>query len=192
MSRFEAVKRVKNFAAVVKVEDYPSCPRDDWDNLGKFYLHTRSVDRRECSEEDVEKAVLRIPVWKYEHSGILVKAGDKNPFSCPWDSCQCGWVLAFREDLLKEYGCKRITKKVLERAREVLVGEVEIYNQWLNGEVYGWETYKVDEDVADEDIEDEGELLDSCWGYYDKVDEVLKEAVDSLPDEAFMGEEVWV
>jgi hypothetical protein len=101
-------------------------------------------------------------------------------------------VLAFREDLLKEYGCKRITKKVLERAREVLVGEVEIYNQWLNGEVYGWETYKVDEDVADKDIEDEGELLDSCWGYYDKVDEVLKEAVGSLPEEAFMGEEVWI
>lgn len=192
MSRFEAVKRVRNFAAVVKVEDYPSCPRDDWDNLGKFYLHTRSVDRRECSEGDVEKAVLRIPVWKYEHSGIAVKACDKNPFSCPWDSCQCGWVLAFREDLLKEYGCKRITRKVLEKARNVLVGEVEVYNQWLNGEVYGWETYKVDEGVADEDIEDEGELLDSCWGYYDKVDEVLDEAVNSLPDEAFMGEEVWV
>ena len=189
---FEAVKRVKNFAAVVVQDNWCDSPRVDMDNLGKFYLHTRSLDVRECSEEDVERAVLKVPVWKYEHSGICVRACDENPFSCPWDSCQCGWVLAFREDILKEYGRKLITKKLIKKVKEVLVAEVELYNQWLNGEVYGWKTYKVDEDVADEDIVDEGEELDSCWGYYDKVDEVLKEAVDNLPDEAFRGEEVWV
>ena len=28
----------RTIADVVKVEDYPSCPRDDWDNLGKLYI----------------------------------------------------------------------------------------------------------------------------------------------------------
>jgi hypothetical protein len=52
--------------------------------------------------------------------------------------------------------------------RRTLKEEVEVYNQYLSGEVYGYQI-----------IDDEGEVIDSLWGIYG-----YKEAED-LAKEAF-------
>jgi hypothetical protein len=43
----------------------------------------------------------------------------------------------------------------LERARRYLLGEIETYQQWLDGDVYGFALETP-----------EGEEVDSCWGFY--------------------------
>jgi hypothetical protein len=61
---------------------------------------------------------------------------------------------------------KRITKPILERARKNLLAEVEIYDQYLRGEIYGYGIY--DEDGGD---------IDSCWGFFgDPKDCLIPEA----------------
>ena len=178
------VVRYNGYAVVVKYDECPESPRE-WGNLGKLFLKTRSVYKTECKEDGLEKARVKIPVYKYEHSGVCLQASTGgNPFSCPWDSCLAGYVVAFADDIRKNYGVKRVTKKIVEKVTELLIGEVKTYSQYIEGEVYGFVAYKVDNGVADGDVEDEGEQLDSCWGFY-SVEDALNEGKDTLPEEAF-------
>ena len=124
------------------------------------------------SEERVNKAMCKIlnkavilPLYLYDHSGITMRCA---PFDCPWDSGQVGFIYATPEMIREEYGCKIITKAVREKATKLLRGEVETYDQYLTGDVWG---------VIVEDMY--GEEVDSCWGFYGS-DYAKEEAKDML------------
>lgn len=181
----DAIKIVRengHTAVVVKYDECPENPRE-WSNLGKLFLKTSSVYDTECTEEEMKTARVRVPVYKYEHSGIILKAStDGNPFSCPWDSGLAGYIVATAEDIRREYGVKRITKQIADKVVKVLMDEIETYSQYVEGEVYGFEIYKVEDDVPDGRVCEEGELVDSCWGYYG-IDEAVEDALNSVPKE---------
>lgn len=82
-----------------------------------------------------------LPLYMYAHSGVALSLGRGYPFNCPWDSGQVGYCL-----VQKNQGFRNIQKTA--------AGYVETWNQLLSGEVYG---------VV---IEQEGEHVDSCWGFY--------------------------
>jgi len=67
-----------------------------------------------------------------------------------WDSGQVGWTYATKEMIVKEYG-----KNKRKLAEKVLRGEVETFDQYLKGDVYGYIIQNSD-----------GETVDSCWGFY--------------------------
>lgn len=176
----EAVKIVRknNYAVCVYPDSYPESPRE-WDNLGKLFLKTRSVYKTECTEEDVKKAPVRLQVYKYEHSGISLST---SPFNDPWDSCLAGYIIARREDILKEFGVKRLTAKLKDKAVEILKNEIEIYSQYINGDVYGFRVFSgIDDSIPDDEIEDAGTEEDSCWGFY-SVRDALDEGLQYVPE----------
>ena len=183
MSDALRIERFNDYAVVVGYDPCPSSPRE-WDNLGKLWLQSRSVSLKECDEKELGKARIKIPVYKYEHSGVVLKASeDGNPFTCPWDSCRIGTVAVSAETLRKEYSVKRVTRKIVEKAKKVLVDEVNTFSQYLEGDVYCFKVYKVDHDVPDAEVEDEGELIDSCYGFY-SVEDAMEDGKAWLPDEA--------
>ncbi len=145
----------------------PSSPREDC-NLGTMVcFHNRynlgddhdyqSVDYSgwDDMQAQIEKehdiAVI-LPIYMYEHSGIALRTG---PFSCGWDSGQVGFIFITKEKVRYEYSRKRLSSKLLERIETYLNNEVKVYDQYLNGDVWGF----IIED-------DNGEHLDSCWGFY--------------------------
>jgi hypothetical protein len=81
-----------------------------------------------------------------------------------FDSGQCGVVIVRRKSFLAEWGGKKWTKKLREKAEKVAKQEVETFTSYLNGSVYGY-------------IIDDGK--DSCCGYYDD-DEAMEEAKRSI------------
>jgi len=179
----EAVKIVRknNYAVCVYPDNDPESPRE-WDNLGKLFLKTRSVYKTECTEEDVKKAPVRLQVYKYEHSGISLSTSSSYPFNDPWDSCLAGYIIARREDILKEFGAKRLTAKLKDKAVEILKNEVEIYSQYINGDVYGFRVFSgIDDSIPDDEIEDAGTEEDSCWGFY-SVQDALDEGLEYVPE----------
>ena len=89
-------------------------------------------------------------------------------FSCGWDSGQVGWIYINRAAARKKYGVKRISKKLEKRVMNYLVGEVEIYDKYLRGDVYGYQS-------EDKDGKDMG----SCWGFYD-MEQLLSEAKSEI------------
>lgn len=151
---------------VVMQEECPESPRE-WDNLTTMvfignYSHLGDKhdfhdthESFQAHQEFIEKqkdVVYVAPVYAYVHSGMTISL---EPFSCPWDSGKLGWVIITKERIRAMFGCKRVTKKDIEKAISQVKGEVETLDQYIRGEIYWFQ-------VQDED----GNDLDSCGGFY--------------------------
>lgn len=138
----------------------PESPRE-FDNLGVvvcFHRRYKLGDKHELRNEDFSDwdeleehlteecgAVGILPLYLYDHGGITINT---TGFSCPWDSGQIGFIYATKETL----ETAGVAEENIEAA---LKGEVHTYDQYLTGDVWGY----VIED-------DDGEHIDSCWGFY--------------------------
>lgn len=151
------------------IQDVDSESPREWDNLGTMScFHNRynlgdsdpivSSDDYNSWDEMKEALIKKhnakivLPLYLYDHSGITIST---SPFSCRWDSGQVGFIWISAEKIRKEYSVKRISKKLLEKVETYLKSEVKTYDQYLIGDVYGFQLYDKDEN-----------LLDSCWGFY--------------------------
>ena len=94
-------------------------------------------------------------------------------FGDPWDSGQVGFIYVTKEDIEKEYGA--FNEKNLETAMSVLQGEVDIYDQYIQGDVYWYRLEKfLGGTVAGEEVSPQEALyedifweeIDSCGGFY--------------------------
>lgn len=151
----------------------------------------------EVLEEEIGKKAVILPLYLYDHSGITMSTSG---FSCPWDSGQVGVIFVTLERAYKEYGglegtAENPTEKDLEQIRKYLQGEVKTYDDYLTGNVYGFETYEkvkinCDEcackDDCDEDECDgyEYNFEDSCWGFFIEKD-VSEVAIGAVGKEVF-------
>jgi hypothetical protein len=127
--------------------NYSSSDYDSWDEMESAII----------KQEDV--AVI-LPLYLYDHSGITMNT---TGFSCGWDSGQVGFIYVSRETLRNEYSVKRISNKIVEKATKLLLGEVETYDQYICGDVYGFKVFNVE--TCDKGCEHEEEI-DSCWGFF--------------------------
>jgi hypothetical protein len=117
-------------------------------------------------EQADRKAVL-LPVFLYDHSGLAMNTIG---FHCPWDSGQVGFVYVTLEAVREEFGVKRVTKALREKAADILRGEIVSYDAYLGGRVYGYV------------IEQDGEEIDACWGFVgDYETGCLPEAREAVP-----------
>lgn len=204
----EETTTYKGFTIKLEQDEIYDSPRE-WDNLARMICwHRRYVlgdEQPECSpteflegllidavgDEDDARALMDLvgeahgraymdglmseledrgyeflPLYLYDHSGITISTG---PFSCPWDSGQVGFIYVTKDVMEKTYGSKPKTWR--EDARRVMRQEVATYDAYLTGDVVGYVT-------TDED----GEHVDSCWGFYpegdgaDRFDYVIEQA----------------
>ena len=91
-----------------------------------------------------------LPLYLYDHSGITMSTGT---FSCLWDSGQVGYIYISKKNAEKEWPDK--TEKDF---LEYLESDVEVYDNFLTGQVYGYTIDSVDWNKITCD--------GSCWGYY--------------------------
>lgn len=105
---------------------------------------------RDLIQKDHAKGVVILPIYMYDHSGITINT---SPFSCPWDSGQIGYIFTPIEKVIEAFGNDEVQSLV--RAMAWLESEVREYDQYLQGDVWGYT-------VEDGD----GEHVDSCWGFY--------------------------
>ena len=122
-----------------------------------------------------------LSLYLYDHSGISISA---QPWigraqHAEWDSGQVGFIVCSLKKAKEEWGMKgQLTKgwdglanfthnedgtrrtlmqaALMQAAETYLLGEVETYNDYLTGNVYGYRII---------DPEDEDENIDSCWGF---------------------------
>jgi hypothetical protein len=172
-------KRIGKYEIEIIPDSDPESPRT-WDNLGTIVCKHRrynlgdkhDYDLSKCkSWFDVQKELdyppIILNIYLYDHGGITMST---KPFSCPWDSGQVGFIFATKEDLIRSYG--RADEETIKRAKSVLEGEVEIYDQYLRGDVYG---YRISEVSTCDNGHEHIEEVESSWGYYGEGD-CMKEA----------------
>ena len=122
-------------------------------NLGEENLNPRDYKSlQDVQNKNLTKNDIYLPVYMMDHSGISIRT---TPYQCRFDSSQVGIIKVSKEKIRQEYGCKKVTKKILEIVNRVLQAEIETYNQYLTGDIYSFT-------VEDED----GEVLDSCAGFF--------------------------
>lgn len=176
-------KKGNQVLSILRDEDIESANPREWDNLGIMICSHRRYslgDKQFSSLEDfleseqlqVADVVCVMPLYLYDHSGLAMSIGDFSDFDPQgWDSGQVGVIIATRQRVKEFLGFSRITKNRLEKIKKILTNEVNEYDMYLHGEVYGWELNKVS--TCDLDHEHE-ELIESCGGYLGE---------DSLMDE---------
>lgn len=161
----------------VEQDDHPESPRE-WDNLGTLAAYHRRYNLSdEGAPVDVEGAryieesdqYLSLPVYLYDHSilSVSTKSFVGRAHHAEWDSGKLGIIYVSKADVRKEYNVKRITKKIEESVYRVLNGEIETYDQFLRGDVWGYIVEKEKVYTAEDgDTITRWEHVDSCWGFY--------------------------
>lgn len=112
--------------------------------------------------ELLEKYLFILPLSFYEHSAVKLYAGSP---CCQWDSGYVGFAYVERKKYAHE-------KNFEEWAEKCIDAECKIYTQHLNGWVYSFTV-----------TNEEGEVVDSCGGFYDSTDEAVdyaKESIDAM------------
>jgi len=160
----------KGYTITIEHDIDARSPRDEYDHASKMVCwhnryqlgdaHTWGVDSFHAFKE-AHPEHLYLPIYLYEHSGVTISTSS---FRDPWDSGQVGWVYMEATTLDTEFGGDRT------RAEGYLKSEVEEYDTYLRGEVYGYTVQK------------DGEELESCWGFYgyEYCLEEAKSTVDSI------------
>lgn len=108
---------------------------------------------------------VSFPLFLYDHSGLTIST---NPFSCSWDSGQIGFIYINKEQLEDEFDGDE------DKAKQCLLDEVEEYDQYLTGDVWGYI-------IEDED----GNEIESCWGFngYEGTEAEGKAVLEHLQEE---------
>jgi hypothetical protein len=172
---------MKKYELKIVQDTDPESPRT-WDNLGTmvcFHKRYELGDKTDYRTEDYdswdelkegiiknEGEVVILPLYLYDHSGITIST---SPFGCNFDSGRIGFIFVSKYKIKKE----GIDETKVE---EYLKGEVSTYDQYLTGDVWGYQVYEIE--TCDKGHEHKNEV-ESCYGIYGH-DECEKEGQSML------------
>ena len=163
-----------------KYYEYNACshavciPADDInyfsEDVAEFLSEREKLDMIEATGE-----IVWLPISMYEHSGISIWLGGKSGHpDARWDCSTIGFAYVEKCTAEKE-GALRADKSGLynghkswqEWAYAMMEGEMETYNQYVTGEVFGYMVEGGD-----------GYCEDSCWGFFgtDEIPRMIEEA----------------
>ena len=173
----EAINSIeyKGMAIRICYDENAESPRE-WDNVGTIYSNHwdynpdgHKIDEIENEEGELvsgelDRRFIWLPIYCYEHGGLTVSTKRDYPYNDGWDSGLFGIIAVEKERVRKDWGWEAITKERREQILRSLEGEIETFDSYCRGEVYGFV-------IEDED----GEHIDSCYGYYG--DEGMEDAI---------------
>ena len=170
----------EGFKITIETEEYDLENPRDWDNTGTMAcFHGRYNLGDQHDFEDTQaldeflkrEDVISLPLYLYDHSGITIST---EPFSCPWDSGQVGYIYVTKEKMREVFMVERVNAEIIKQAMENLRSEVRAYDSYLRGDCYRYTIHKLDEDG------EEDEEVESCGGYLGDLDYCRKEAGSML------------
>lgn len=130
-------------------------PERQYESRENFMEEGAEDVRRYLKREEGLDVAYITPVHLYSHSGETISTSYGYPYNDRFDSGTCGFAVLTKQDIRKNWGIGRVTKKYLEKAIDMLEGEIKTLDQYMRGDVYGYL-------IEGED----GEEIDSCWGFY--------------------------
>lgn len=107
--------------------------------------------------ELMEKDYIVMTVHMYEHGQIALSTSSfmGRAIHAEWDSGRVGFIYVSKEKVKQEYGGKVISKKLRERVEGYLTGEIEVYSNYVNGDIVCYTLFNKDD-----------EEQDSCGGFF--------------------------
>lgn len=118
--------------------------------------------------------IVAFPILSYEHTGLTYYLGDSID---RWDGSFVGFAWQTKEELYKEYGCKRISRKIREKIKGCVETKLETYTLYCNDEVYSFELYDRNGDELDAAYEI---IADGIKDMFEHTIDEIKTIVDDL------------
>jgi len=138
----------------IRMRDTTEGPRSFWQDIERMLTKD-------------QKAVTILPLYLYDHSSLTVKIDDFGSASLPQGHCQfdtmrLGFIYTTWDLIRKCHpDWKRFSPQRINWVRSNMDKDVEMYNQYLNNDVWGFE---VEELVCEKC--GTWECIDSCYGFY--------------------------
>lgn len=126
----------------------------------KEYLKTLSLTLND---------IIYTPVYMYDHSGIALSS---TFFPIDWDLGLIGYNYVSKSTIRTEYAVKRISSKLYDSIISILDAELEVYNQYIQGNCYEFRIY-----------DNEDEFVDSCGGFIGSIDSIMISMKEHVPTE---------
>ena len=177
----------KGYKIIVSYDEYAYSPREN-SNVSCLFLNHRRYDFEWYDSgiskgDNIDELVKELkasgykyimPVYAYIHSDVSLSLGS---FSCPFDSGVLG-VIATTDGNIREMGIKKHKKNII-KAYEY---ELDLYNKYINGYVYAYETLKANTCKCCNNVS--YDIIDSCVSIYDDDDalETAKSYIDTITD----------
>lgn len=148
-----------DFLSEIYHEIFGKAWEDDHDNENTSDIYSAIVEPGQ---------IYITPLYLYDHGGIDLRTYN----SGDWDESTVGFAYVWKDTILKE--CPSISElDWTSKAREIIDNEIEVYNYYLQGDVY---SYRLCKHVTRQDVcphcgeiireyEDE-EDVDICSGFY--------------------------
>ncbi len=177
----------KGYTIKIVQDPDPINPRHDYDHVGTMVCFHKRYDLGDKDhginhddfnswmdmKEHIEKehdVELILPLYLYDHSGLRIKIGSFEGLlpggHAQFDSGPVGFIFCSKAKAKDE---------AVPDLQKCFEGEVEEYDAYLRGAVYGYTITKPDGEDIDED--DDALDEDSCWGFIcDHDGYVLEEA----------------
>ena len=163
MSNLIHKETIGNKTLEIYYDEDPLNPRDEDNfgpNIGTILCHCRGrklgdeqLDEKyydsisDYVDKELDADVILLEVYMYAHGGITIR---HYPFSCPWDSGKIGIIYVTRDDIKK----KGLSDKTENEIKDILIKELELYDQYLQGNCYRFVI-----------LNEEGIIIDSCHGF---------------------------
>ena len=176
----------KGYTIAVDYDSDPSNPRE-WDNFGTMVcFHKRYMlgdsfkldmdDYGSWSEvrDHIESelgAMVILPLFLYDHSGLSISVGASRAEHASWDSGQVGFIYCTDGDMVRE------GIKTLQEAEDLLRNEVKIYDKYLKGDFY---TYRITKDETCQACNHTTENFQDSVGGCGEADDAMKEAMQVI------------
>jgi hypothetical protein len=155
-------------------DQMPINPREEFDGFGliistdfineakDFRFENEYNDRFDFIENGVKEikqkypdVVIVKPIHVYKHGSRSYSLDYTFPFDCRWDSGTVGFFIVTKKMIRENYLIKRVSKKYIEMAENIMYSEISQFNNYCNGEVYCFGIY-----------DKNGDYIDGCGGFY--------------------------
>lgn len=125
-------------------------PPINYDNREAYI--DRQIEIESKVDEYFDRYFISKPLYLMDHSSLTIRT---SPFGDRFDSGLVGFIYANKECIKQDMGWKRLTQDRQEFIESILADEVDTYNNYINGFVYGFEV-----------IDESNEIIDSVYGFY--------------------------
>lgn len=193
IKKFVGKGKQKNKTFNIYLDEDAESPRN-WDNIGKLICFHKRYDIGDENDLKSEQfgswdelkhhlikecnAVVILPVYLYDHSGLRIKVGSFSGLlpqgHAEFDSGQVGFIYIDKETL-------KDNKLTEEKAIEILKGEIEDLDKYLSGDIYKFELLQKKVCKTCGHIEEE--FTDGCGGIFGFDEKkIFKEAGLNIKD----------
>lgn len=166
---------------MIEQDEDPANPLTEFDLLGKFWwkpgVPTEWMGFKNQTKFIPDTIAAWLPLYVMNHSGQSISTSSgmfEAVDSQGWDWWFAGYIFCTYAQARKEYGFKAkfIPADVKEKILSVLEAEVNYLNAYWTGDCWMWTL-----------IDDEGEIIDSCGGYYEResLEAGIKELKEKYP-----------